>query len=86
VTIASLINLQSQLRIQGQRRLLVLSGNSNWIIEQLIALRQGIISDWPTISPHWPDDIPPQNAVSLLGQEFLHGVLMPLRVFILKHY
>lgn len=74
MTIASLINLQSQLRIQGQRRLLVLSGNSNWIIEQLIALRQGIIGDWPTISPHWPDAIPPQNAVSLLGQEFLHGV------------
>lgn len=74
MAIASLINLQPQLYIQGQRRLLVLSGHSNWILAQLMALKQGMIGDWKTVSPHWPDAIPPQNAVSLLGQEFLHGV------------
>ncbi|HGJ5865156.1 MAG TPA: tRNA(Met) cytidine acetyltransferase TmcA [Arsenophonus nasoniae] len=74
MTITSLINLQSQLSIHGQRRLLVLSGHSNWILEQLIALKQGMIGDWQTISPHWPDAIPLQKAASLLGQEFLHGV------------
>ncbi|WGO84746.1 tRNA(Met) cytidine acetyltransferase TmcA [Arsenophonus apicola] len=74
MTIASLINLQLQLCIQGQRRLLVLSGQSNWILTQLIALKQGMVGDWQTISPHWSDAIPPQKAASLLGQEFLHGV------------
>lgn len=74
MAIASLIKLQDQLCIQGQRRLLVLSGQSNWIHTQLIALKQGMIGNWQTISPHWPDAIPPQKAASLLGQEFLHGV------------
>ncbi|MFS1539516.1 MAG: tRNA(Met) cytidine acetyltransferase TmcA [Candidatus Phlomobacter fragariae] len=74
MAIASLINLQPQLHIQGQRRLLVLSGSSNWIFEQLIVLKRGMTGDWQTISPHWPDAIQPQKAVSLLGQEFLHGV------------
>lgn len=74
MTIARLIKLQEQLCIQGQRRLLVLSGQSNWIHTQLIALRQGMIGNWQTISPHWPDAIAPQKAASLLGQEFLHGI------------
>ncbi|WP_147392345.1 DUF1726 domain-containing protein [Arsenophonus endosymbiont of Aleurodicus floccissimus] len=47
---------------------------SNYLRLQLFALRHGMVSDWPTISPYWPDTIPPQNAGSLLGQEFSHGV------------
>ncbi|MFV9998299.1 MAG: tRNA(Met) cytidine acetyltransferase TmcA [Arsenophonus endosymbiont of Dermacentor nuttalli] len=72
MSVSSLINLQHQL--QGQRRLLILSGSSNWIVKHLMALKQGMIGDWQTISPYWPDALVPQKASLLLGQEFLHGV------------
>ncbi|OTA16078.1 methionine tRNA cytidine acetyltransferase [Xenorhabdus vietnamensis] len=65
---------------QGQRRLVVLSGDSQWsalIVKQLIKQFQG---DWLTVSAHTSDaidpikSIDPTKAVSLLGREFLHGI------------
>ncbi|WP_340616972.1 tRNA(Met) cytidine acetyltransferase TmcA [Xenorhabdus entomophaga] len=66
--------LQTQMQQQGQRRLVVLSGNpqwSGWIVSQLKEQFQG---DWLTVSSCEPDAIEPTKAVSLLGREFLHGV------------
>ncbi|MDC9614457.1 GNAT family N-acetyltransferase [Xenorhabdus khoisanae] len=66
--------LQAQMQQQGQRRLVVLSGNpqwSEWIVSQLKEQFQG---DWLTVSSCGPDAIEPTKAVSLLGREFLHGV------------
>ncbi|MBE8595362.1 tRNA(Met) cytidine acetyltransferase TmcA [Xenorhabdus sp. BG5] len=66
--------LQAQMQQQGQRRLVVLSGDpqwSEWIINQLTKQFQG---DWLTVSAHVSGAIEPTKAVSLLGREFLHGV------------
>ncbi|MEQ1976749.1 GNAT family N-acetyltransferase [Xenorhabdus sp. SGI240] len=66
--------LQAQMQQQGQRRLVVLSGDPQWselIINQLTEQFQG---DWLTVSAHVAGAIDPTKAVSLLGREFLHGV------------
>ncbi|OKP05707.1 tRNA(Met) cytidine acetyltransferase TmcA [Xenorhabdus eapokensis] len=66
--------LQAQMQQQGQRRLVVLSGDPQWselIVNQLTKQFQG---DWLTISAHISGAIDPTKAVRLLGREFLHGV------------
>ncbi|BET97190.1 tRNA(Met) cytidine acetyltransferase TmcA [Xenorhabdus taiwanensis] len=66
--------LQAQMQQQGQRRLVVLSGDPQWselIVNQLTKQFQG---DWLTVSAHVSGAIDPTKAVSLLGREFLHGV------------
>ncbi|CDG18111.1 tRNA(Met) cytidine acetyltransferase TmcA [Xenorhabdus doucetiae] len=66
--------LQIQMQQQGQRRLVVLSGDPQWsasIVNQLTEQFQG---DWLTVSAHVSGAIDPTKAVSLLGREFLHGV------------
>ncbi|OTA18891.1 methionine tRNA cytidine acetyltransferase [Xenorhabdus beddingii] len=68
------VTLQAQMQQQGQRRLVVLSGQPQWselIVSQLKEQFQG---DWLTVSSYEPDGIEPTKAVSLLGREFLHGV------------
>ncbi|MDC9593240.1 tRNA(Met) cytidine acetyltransferase TmcA [Xenorhabdus sp. IM139775] len=66
--------LQTQMQQQGQRRLLVLSGDPQWsasIVNQLTEQFQG---NWLTVSAHVSGAVDPTNAASLLGREFLHGV------------
>ncbi len=66
--------LQAQMQQQGQRRLVVLSGEpqwSAWLTNQLTEQFQG---DWLTVSAHISGAIDPAKAVSLLGREFLHGI------------
>ncbi len=69
--------LQYQLKQQGIRRLLVLSGEANWCAEQAAAFSEGQPGDWL-----WASDRAPFGAHSvtfsavhtLLGQEKLHGI------------
>ncbi|WP_338882585.1 GNAT family N-acetyltransferase [Xenorhabdus sp. TH1] len=66
--------LQAQMQQQGQRRLVILSGDpqwSEWIVNQLTKQFQG---DWLTVSAHVSGAIEPTKAANLLGREFLHGV------------
>ncbi|WP_244183361.1 tRNA(Met) cytidine acetyltransferase TmcA [Xenorhabdus kozodoii] len=66
--------LQTQMQQQGQRRLVVLSGEPQWsesIVNQLAKQFQG---DWLTVSAHLSGAVDPTKAVRLLGREFLHGV------------
>ncbi|MDX7988084.1 tRNA(Met) cytidine acetyltransferase [Xenorhabdus sp. 12] len=66
--------LQAQMQQQGQRRLVVLSGESQWSALIVSQLKEQFQGDWLTVSSHESDAIEPSKAVSLLGREFLHGV------------
>lgn len=70
----SLVLLQQQLIKQGQRRLLLLSGQATWVSQQLAAITSDLAGDWVTISPEINSAIAPAKATSLLGQEFLQGI------------
>lgn len=63
-----------QLRILGFRRLLVLSGDDEWVTQQLVELQTRLTGDWVTLSSELPNSERPENAHLLLGREFLHGV------------
>ena len=66
--------LEQQLIKQGQRRLLVLSGQTSWVSQQIAAIRSDLAGDWVTISPEITSATAPNRATGLLGQEFLHGI------------
>ncbi|PHM45801.1 tRNA cytosine acetyltransferase TmcA [Xenorhabdus mauleonii] len=66
--------LQAQMQQQGQRRLVVLSGEPQWSALIVSQLKKQFQGDWLTVSSHESDAIEPTKAVSLLGREFLHGV------------
>ncbi|MDX8000059.1 tRNA(Met) cytidine acetyltransferase [Xenorhabdus sp. Reich] len=68
------VTLQTQMQQQGQRRLVVLSGEPEWSESIVTHLKKQFQGDWLTISSYSPDAIQPAKAVSLLGREFLHGV------------
>lgn len=63
-----------QLHMVGMRRLMVLSGDSAWVEQQLNELQTAIDGDWLTISANLPQGVSPENAHLLLGREFLHGI------------
>ena len=65
---------QQKLAQLGQRQLLLLAGEPAWqtaLIQQITQLCQG---DWVTISSNQPDALLPEQAIRLLGREFLHAV------------
>ncbi|MEQ2027220.1 GNAT family N-acetyltransferase [Xenorhabdus szentirmaii] len=73
------MTLQAQMQRQGQRRLVVLSGEPEWSESIVAHLKKQFQGDWLTVSPDGvdpaePTKIQPTKAVSLLGREFLHGV------------
>lgn len=70
-----------QLRMQGIRRLWVLSGSDNWCESRLREIRDAAPGDWPVISAQLPGGIPAEKARLLLGQEFRHGVFDARRGF-----
>ncbi|REF27886.1 tRNA(Met)-cytidine N(4)-acetyltransferase [Xenorhabdus cabanillasii] len=81
------IALQEQMQRQGQRRLLVLSGESQWS-EQIVTYLKGVFQgDWITITSNAHDVVESKNVVEptksagLLGREFLHGVFDATRGF-----
>lgn len=63
-----------QLRMFGFRRLLVLSGDDEWITQRLVELQTTLTGDWLTLSSDLSNSVLPENAHLLLGREFLHGI------------
>lgn len=79
--LAQLIDCQRQMRSQGVRRLLVLSGEADWCERQAVQLMHNFQGDWPWIAPQslsQPQSkmrmLEPEKVNQLLGQEFMHGV------------
>jgi tRNA(Met) cytidine acetyltransferase len=66
--------LQAQMQRQGQRRLLVLSGENSWSEQIISRLKSQLQGDWLTIASYTADAVEPTKAAGLLGREFLHGV------------
>ncbi|MCI1899860.1 MAG: GNAT family N-acetyltransferase [Enterobacter sp.] len=62
-------HLISQLQRQGHRRLVVLSGDEQWTLTQVTALRDAFTGDWL-----WLQDNHSQAISGLLGREFLHAI------------
>ncbi|WP_426577589.1 tRNA(Met) cytidine acetyltransferase TmcA [Xenorhabdus stockiae] len=73
--------LQEQMQRQGQRRLLVLSGENQWSEKIVASLKNQLQGDWITIASGTPGSVEPIKAVGLLGREFLHGVFDATRGF-----
>ncbi|WPA90738.1 GNAT family N-acetyltransferase [Providencia zhijiangensis] len=70
----SLQAIVEQLHHIGFRRLLVLSGEHEWVTSQLLELQGFLAGDWLCLSPELPNSIPPEKAQLLLGREFVHGI------------
>lgn len=62
------------LRRAGVRRLLVVSGESEWVHAQADALRQQTQGDWLWLGGTESDTIPFNKARTLLGQEYQHAI------------
>ena len=71
---SSLSDICTQLRQSGFRRLLVLSGESEWAEHQLIKIKAQLSGDWLTLSSNLSTAIPPEKAHLLLGREFTHAI------------
>lgn len=68
--------LTAQMKREGIRRLLVLSGEEGWCFDHAIKLRDALPGDWLWISPQ-PDaenHCSPSALQTLLGREFRHAV------------
>ncbi|MCW2254481.1 tRNA(Met) cytidine acetyltransferase [Providencia alcalifaciens] len=70
----SLPEICAQLSDSGYRRLLVLSGENQWIENMLDDIQSGILGDWLTLSTIITGAMPANKAHLLLGREFLHAV------------
>ncbi|MDF7680651.1 GNAT family N-acetyltransferase [Enterobacteriaceae bacterium ESL0689] len=71
-----LLRLTAQMAQEGIRRLLVISGDDDWCLEQAQRLREWLAGDrlWVgTQSAVAPPSIAPDALKSLLGQEYLHA-------------
>ena len=68
--------LTAQMKREGIRRLLVLSGEERWCFDHALKLRDALPGDWLWISPQ-PDaenHCSPSALQTLLGREFRHAV------------
>ncbi|QAV25020.1 tRNA(Met) cytidine acetyltransferase TmcA [Proteus hauseri] len=65
---------QANFAQKGQRRLLLLAGDKTWQLAQIQQLRQVCLGDWLMISQNYIDAIIPNQAINLLGNEYLHGI------------
>lgn len=68
--------LTAQMKREGIRRLLVLSGEEGWCFDHVLKLRDALPGDWLWISPQ-PDaenHCSPSALQTLLGREFRHAV------------
>lgn len=71
------IHAGMQMQAQGVRRLLILSGDERWSIEQAQMLSTLLPGNWLWVSNDAPANaevISPDAAHTLLGQEWLHGI------------
>lgn len=72
----ALHTLTAQMKREGIRRLLVLSGEEGWCFDHALKLRDALPGDWLWISPQ-PDaenHCSPSALQTLLGREFRHAV------------
>ena len=70
-----LLNLTARMAQQGIRRLLVLSGDDAWCLEQALLLRKRLAGDglWVGPQPMEAPCISPEALKSLLGREYRHA-------------
>lgn len=74
--LTALHTLTAQMKREGIRRLLVLSGEEGWCFDHALKLRDALPGDWLWISPQ-PDTenhCSPSALQTLLGREFRHAV------------
>lgn len=74
--LTALHTLTAQMKPEGIRRLLVLSGEEGWCFDHALKLRDALPGDWLWISPQ-PDaenHCSPSALQTLLGREFRHAV------------
>ncbi|HIG9791213.1 TPA: tRNA cytosine(34) acetyltransferase TmcA [Escherichia coli] len=74
--LTALHTLTAQMKREGIRRLLVLSGEESWCFDHALKLRDALPGDWLWISPQ-PDaenHCSPSALQTLLGREFRHAV------------
>ncbi|HAX2827037.1 TPA: tRNA(Met) cytidine acetyltransferase [Escherichia coli] len=74
--LTALHTLTAQMKREGIRRLLVLSGEEGWFFDHALKLRDALPGDWLWISPQ-PDaenHCSPSALQTLLGREFRHAV------------
>ncbi|MEK8643644.1 tRNA cytosine(34) acetyltransferase TmcA [Escherichia coli] len=74
--LTALYTLTAQMKREGIRRLLVLSGEEGWCFDHVLKLRDALPGDWLWISPQ-PDaenHYSPSALQTLLGREFRHAV------------
>ncbi|MCS1927389.1 tRNA cytosine(34) acetyltransferase TmcA [Escherichia coli] len=74
--LTALYTLTAQMKREGIRRLLVLSGEEGWCFDHVLKLRDALSGDWLWISPQ-PDaenHCSPSALQTLLGREFRHAV------------
>ena len=74
--LTALHTLTAQMKLEGIRRLLVLSGEEGWCFDHALKLRDALPGDWLWISPQ-PDaenHCFPSALQTLLGREFRHAV------------
>ncbi|HCP8280244.1 TPA: tRNA cytosine(34) acetyltransferase TmcA [Escherichia coli] len=74
--LTALHTLTAQMKREGIRRLLVLSGEERWCFDHALKLRDTLPGDWLWISPQ-PDaenHCSPSALQTLLGREFRHAV------------
>ncbi|EFN0215616.1 tRNA cytosine(34) acetyltransferase TmcA [Escherichia fergusonii] len=72
----ALHTLTAQMKREGIRRLLVLSGEEGWCFEHALKLRDALPGDWLWISPQPVAEnyCSPSTLQTLLGREFRHAV------------
>lgn len=74
--LTALHTLTAQMKREGIRRLLALSGEERWCFDHALKLRDALPGDWLWISPQ-PDaenHCSPSALQTLLGREFRHAV------------
>ena len=74
--LTALYTLTAQMKREGIRRLLVLSGEEGWCFDHVLKLRDALPGDWLWISPQ-PDaenHCSPSALQTFLGREFRHAV------------
>ncbi|THB26507.1 tRNA(Met) cytidine acetyltransferase [Escherichia coli] len=74
--LTALYTLTAQMKREGIRRLLVLSGEEGWCFDHALKLRDALPGDWLWISPQ-PDaenHCSPSALQTLLGREFRHAI------------
>ncbi|EIG2798399.1 tRNA cytosine(34) acetyltransferase TmcA [Escherichia coli] len=74
--LTALYTLTAQMKREGIRRLLVLSGEEGWCFDHALKLRDALPGDWLWISPQLDAEnhCSPSALQTLLGREFRHAV------------